>query len=343
MKKWLEMPALDEECSSICAPSVTNETMLDYVVNGCNTKAKTVSTHDTDYCDGIEGYNKIATIKNDTGYYSGSSESLTQENGSYISEKAAFSKTVKPTCTSVQEKDHLESVTEEVELVQRTPSLQNIIASPIPTGYVTLEGEQLRHMLEIENNRHEDHLPKGTTPNQKFSFSNETSIEENNKSPVLSEGDYFPYTTAEIQPVSSSLTSPTVIVDDSINSPVISEGEYLPYTSAVNQYDPAAETRLSEKNHHLQQNCATGVYNAITMPESVKEGTLITDSFPYVTLSEDNPSPHPLHASTDKVTTIDMNGCDASCPTDVPPHSESYYDVFPSATMEAQDVSSLQY
>ena len=324
MKNWLEMPALDEERSSICAPSVTNETMLDMVVNGrsrntkeCNTE--TVSTRDTDYCTGIEGYNTIALIKNDTGYYSGSSESFTQENGSYISEKAAFSKITKPKSTPV---DYL---IEEEELVQSAPS-QDIIASAVPTGYVTLESEQLSSIPEIENNRHEDRLSKGTTSDQKFSFSNETK--ENNKSPALSEGDYFPYTTAEIQPASNGLTSPTVIKDncENVNSPVISEGEYLPYTSAVNQHDPAAETTLLEKNHHLEQNCITGGYNAM----SVKQETLITDSFPYITLDEDNPFSR-NHASTDKMTTIDMNGCDSSYVTDVLPHSESRSDVFPPA------------
>ena len=341
VKQWLEMPALDEECSSIRSPStsVTNEIMLDYVVNGHNTKecnTKTVSTHDTDYCTSTENYNATAITKNDTGYYSGSSESLTQENGSYVSEQAAFSKIAKPTCMSVQEKDHLDNVVEEEELFHSPPS-QNVVASPIQSGYITLESQQLSHIpntIEIENNRQGDLLSKNTTSDQKLSLSNEKSVEETNengKSPAISEGGYFPETTAEIQPTLNSLTIPAEYCEN-INSPVISEGEYLPYTFAINQHNPDAVTTLSE-------NCTIGVYNAISM-ESVKQGTLqITDdSFPYVTLDEDNPShafPH-THASTDKITIVDINGCDASCITDVIPHSESYSDVF-SAIIEAQD------
>ena len=334
------MPALDEECSSICSPSVTNETMLDYVMNGHNTKeykTKTVSTLDTDYCASTENYN---TVKNDTGYYSGSSESLTQENGSYISEKAAFGKISKP--TSVPEKCHLDNVIEEEELVQSSPS-QNTFASPIPSGYVTLDSQQLSYMasaIDVENNKQGGHLSKTTTSHQKLILSNESSVEgrnENDKSPTLSEGEYFPDTTAETQPTTSTLTSPSLIEEncENINSPVISEGEYLPYTSAINQHDPAAETTLSE--NQMQQNRTTGEYDAISV-EPVKQGTLITDDFPYVTLDEDDPShafPY-THASTDKMTAIDMNECDASSITDVIPHSESYSDVCPSATIEAQ-------
>ena len=107
-------------------------------------------------------------------------------------------------------------------------------------------------------------------------------INENGKSPMLSEGEYFPDTVAEIWPTSDPSTSPIVMEEKygNGNSLTISEGEYLPYASAINQYDPASVTKLLENNYHMQQNCTTGVYNAVSM-ESLKEGTLITDNYTY--------------------------------------------------------------
>ena len=101
------MSTLDEEQSSICSPSVTNEKMVDYI-HGHSTKEHSNNR----YCSSSENYSVTsAMIKDDTECYSGSSENLTHENG-YVSEKAAFcNKENKVMSASVQEeKPHLENV-----------------------------------------------------------------------------------------------------------------------------------------------------------------------------------------------------------------------------------------
>ena len=311
------MSTLDEEQSSICSPSVTNEKMLDYIIHGHSTKehsnANGESIHYTRYRSNSENYSVTSAMsKNDTECYSDSSESLTHKNGSYVSEKAAFcNKENKVMPASVQEeKLHLENVIgEEVQ----SASSQIILPSPIPNGYITLDSQ------------HQSTDKRATSP---FQIEAE-EMNENGKLPMLSEGEYFPDTTAEIRPTSDPSTSPIVMEEKYGNrkSPTISEGEYLPYTSAINQYDPASVTKLLENNYHMQQNCNTGMYNAVSM-ESLKEGTLITDNFLYVTLTEDDichTAPH-THTCIDKETTIEY---DASCTTDIISHSESCSDVFP--------------
>ena len=310
------MSTLDEEQSSVYSPSVTNEKMLE-MIHGHSRKehsnTNTVSIHYTQYCNNSESYNTSAmhTLKNDTGYYSGSSEGLAQENGSYISEKAAFSnKENKVTSVSVQvENTHLKNLINEEDHVQFASS-QIILSSPIPNadGYVTLESQY-------------------QSTDRRVSSPFQILVEETNedgKSSALSEGDYFPYTTAEIQPHSNYSTSPTVTEERYGNgySPAISEGEYIPYTSAINQHDPAAETTLSEKGHHMQQNCINAMYNGV-IRESVKQGTQITSSLPYVSPDEDD-SPHTaLDSYTDKpLITTNSNEYDASCTTDNISHSD---------------------
>ena len=93
-------------------------------------------------------------------------------------------------------------------------------------------------------------------------FQFQITVEETNENSKSSEGDYVPYTIAKIQHASSSSTSPTLTEGKQYgkgNSPAISEGEYLPYTVAINQDDSVAELTLLENNHHIQENCATGV------------------------------------------------------------------------------------
>ena len=322
MKTWLEMATVDEESSSVCSPSIPDEEILHCVTYGQSPKRhNVVSIQDNDiglYTSTSENYN--AMIKNNTGYYSGNdSESLAHDNGSYISEKAAFHTAKKTTYASPQHKSHLESaVIEEEGPIQ---SSQVSVTSPNASGYMTLEGQHLSHTqnaIETTNSfkGQTNYIPNSTTP----SSPTEVLVEEanENKLPTNLEGEYFPYTTAEIHTTSDSLTSPTLAGGKYNNkdSPVISEGDYFPYTTAVSQHDCSAVTMLSE-------NSTTEDNHPVSMESSVKQATTaVTDNFPYVTVYEDNSSyPAPHDNDTNECYTTDI------------PHSSS---LFPDTTVQAQ-------
>ena len=253
-----EMSMLDEEqSSSHSSTTVTNEKMLDYILHTkehSNT-ANAVSIHDTQHCE----KNRDNTI-NDTGC---SSESLTWENGSYISEKAVFDNKIM-SVSAQEKKPRLENMVEEEKRVQSASS-QIISSPPNLSSYITLDSQ-----LE-----------------QCASSPFQIAAEETNRSPVISEGDYFPDTIAEIRSTSDSSTSPNAIEETygNENSPAISEGEYLPYTSAINQCNSISVTKL------CQQNCTTGMYNTVPV-DSLKQETLNNHDFPYVELTEDDSTSH---------------------------------------------------
>ena len=316
------MATVEEECSSVRSPSIPDEEILDCVTHGHSTKSHNVNVvsvqdHDTVfYTSNTENYS--AMTKNDTGYYSGDdSESLTHDNGSYISEKAAFHTAKKTAYVSPQRKPHLENVIEEERPIQ-SESSQVTVTSPNASGYVTLEDQHLSHTqnaIETTNSYkgQTDYIPNNTTP----SSPTEVLVEKANKNrlPTNLEGEYFPYTTAEIH---DSLTSPPLAGGkyDNKDSPVISEGDYFPYTTAVSQHDASAVTMLSE-------NSTTGENRPVFMESSVKQETEpVTDNFPYVTLNEDNSSYAAAHNddNTDECYTTDV------------PHSE----LFPDTTVQAQ-------
>lgn len=277
MQIWLnnsEMTTLDDKHNSICSTGITNEEILDYLVHGHNVNTdnyntSTLLTHDIGYCTNTEGYDANTRIKNDTGYYSGSNESLTHGNRSYIPEDVAFHNTTqKTTSNSAQEESHVDCVIEEETLAQ-SPPLQTIA---IPNGYVTLE------------NQYQSHTQNTIEIGQGDCFSDSTAspidvlvkeINENRKSPAV---DSFPYTATEISP-----TSPVSVEEKygNENSPAVSEGEYLPYTTAIDQCDSSTVTKLTD----VPQSCSTEIDSAVSM-ELTKQGTPITDSFPYVTLYE---------------------------------------------------------
>ena len=320
MKKWLDdyldMPTVDEELSSICSPSITDEKMLDYV-HGLSTKehnANPVSVHDTEYSNSTNNYNiSVISTKND---YSRSNEPVPHENGSYISEDAAFCNTAKKKAyISPQEEAHLNNVIEEEGHVH-SKSSQITVASSVPNGYVTLEDQ-----LEKDQNKQGKYTLHSSTSGQ-HSPPIDVSAEEENKNNSISgvfEADKFPYATAEIDPTSNSLTSPT-LTDGNITSPPISEGEYFPYTTAVSQEEYSAATTVPENNN-------TGLIN-VTSLESVKQEMQSIDNFPYLTLNKDNSGLH-TNSFTDERTAADgTDEYDTSC-TDIMPHSESCSEVFP--------------
>ena len=253
-RHYKEMSTLDEEQSLSCSTtSITNEKMLDCILHTkehSNT-ANAVSIHDAQYC---EKCNTIGMIENDTGC---SSKSLIWENESYISEKAAFDNKI-TSASAQEEKPHLENMVEEEKRVQSASS-QIISSPPNLSSYITLDSQ-----LE-----------------QCASSPFQIAAEETIGSPMISEGDYFPDTIAEIRCTSDSSTSPNAIAKEEYengNLPTISEGEYLPYTTAINQYDSISVTKL------CQQNCTTGygVNNAVPV-DSLKQETLNNHDFPYVT------------------------------------------------------------
>ena len=326
MKKWLDdyldMPTVDEERSSICSPSITDEKMLDYVVQGHSTKehnTNPVSVHDTEYSNSTKNYNISISTKND---YSGSNETVPHENGSYITEDAAFCNTAKKKAyTSPQEESHLNSVIEEEGLVQSKSSQ----ITSVPSGYVTLEDQ-----LEKDWSKQQGKYTLDSSTFSQHSPPIDVSAEENKNNSIsrVSEADKFPYATAEIDPTSNSLTSPT-LTDGNITSTPISEGEYLPYTTAISQEEYSAVTVFPENNN-------TGLIN-VTSPESVKQEIQSTDNFPYLTLNKDSLSDVGVHTSsfTDERTAADgIDECDTSC-TDIMPHSESSSEVFPYVIIDA--------
>ena len=331
------MPALEEECSSICSPSVANEIMLDCVVNGHHTKENiTISTHDTNYkySTGSDNFN---STKNDNGYYSSSSESVSQECGSYISEKAAFSRDAE----GKVQKCHLDNVIEEEGLIQSSES-QNNVAFPIKDGDVTLEDQNcscLENAVEIKSSKQDDDFSKNATSSQKNLSSSAEGVKNNGKLPLLSEEHYVPHTTEEIQLTSNSLISPVSTEEncENVSSPTISDGEYIPYTAAVNLSDYTAIATPLDSNHHMQQNCTTGIYNAVPMA-AVKQETVIAENFSNVDGDQSHTFSH-TNAAVDEMTTPDINNvCDKIRVADVKPYLRgSSSDIFPSASMEGQD------
>ena len=324
------MPALDEECSSICSPSITNEIMLDCVVNGHHRKNITISTHDTDYCTGTDNFK---LTKNDNGYCSGSSESVSQENGSYISEKAAFSRNAKGKIQNC----HLDNVIEEEELIQSSKP-QNRVSFPIPDGYVSLEDQNCspENAVEITSSKQADNFSQNTAS----SYSPLSSAEEENKneeSLIPSEGHHVPHVTPEIQLTSNSLISHTSTEEncENVTSPTISEGEYLPYTAAVNLPDPAAVTTPLDSNHHMQQNHTTRISNAVSMTavKQPKQETITAEKFSNVDGDQSQTISH-TNAAAD---TTSINGYDKIQVADVKPYlGGSSSEILPSATMEGQ-------
>ena len=320
MKKWLDdyldMTTVDEERSSICSPSITDEKMLD-CVQGYSTKehnTNPMSVHNTEYSNSTNNYNISISTKND---YNGSNETVPHENELYISEDAAFCNAAKKKAyISPQEESHLDNVIEEEGLVQSKSSQ----ITSVPSGYVTLEDQ-----LETDWNKQQGKYTLDSSTSGQHSPPTDISAEEENKNNSISrvsEGDKFPYATAEIDPTSNSLTSPT-LTDGNITSPPISEGEYLPYTTAVSQEDYSAVTTFPENNN-------TGLIN-VTSPESVKQEIQSTDNFPYLTLNKDNSFHVGVHTNsfTDERTAADgIDEYDTSC-TDIMPHSESCSEVFP--------------
>ena len=328
MKKWLDdyldMPTVDEEHSSICSPSMTDEKMLDYV-QGHSTKehnTNPVSVHDTEYSNSPNNYNISISTKTD---YSGSNETVPHENGLYISEDAAFYNAAKKKVyISPQEESHFNTIIKEEGLVQ-SKSSQITVASSVPSGYVTSEDQ-----LEKDWNKQGKYTLHSSTSDQ-HSPPIDVSAEEENKNNSISEVsevDKFPYATAKIDPTSNSLTSP-ILIDENITSTPISEGEYFPYTTAIGQEEYSAVTTFPENNN-------TGLIN-VTSPESVKQEIQSTDNFPYVTLNKDNSVHVGVHTNsfTDERTAADdIDEYDTSC-TNIMPHSESCSEVFPYVIIDA--------
>ena len=309
---WFEgMSTVEEEHGSIHSPSLTNERMLDYVVNGPGTNQYSTDTkpmNDTGFYTSTENYCTTAMTKNDTEYYSGSSESLTNKNGSYISEKATFCDTAKKTTLlPVQEEFRLDNVVKEEELVQSKPSQ----ITPIPNGYVTLEDQNLSYTqnateCESNHNKQREYTLNSTSSSNHSSSPTEYPVEETNKN------------------------------NENGNSPALSEGEYLPYTTAISQpADSSSVTVLLQNHHHMQQNHITGVSNDSSV-ESMKQGAPVGENFPYVMSNKDNTfgTPPSTHALTGKKTTINVTGYEASG-MDIMPHSESCSQVFPDMTTTA--------
>ena len=320
MKKWLDdyldMPTVDEERSSIRSPSITDEKMLDYI-HGHSTKehnTNPASIHDTGYYTSTDNYNTTATTKNDTGYYSDStSESVTHENGSYITEKAAFHKpTKKKTYISPQEESHLNNVIEEEGVVQYQPS-QSIAASSLPS-YIALETQHYSYTenvtkTEDDCNNLGDYIADSTTSDRHALPPFEVAVEENSEdtdSPMVFD-DYVPYTAAKTQPTSNFVSNSMLLEEKcrSGDTPAITEGEYLHHTTTVNECDSSSMTATLEDEHYVQQNHAVSI-------KLVKKEPPSTDNLPYITLNEDSSShaaPH-THDSADRKSPIGYNAFD---------------------------------
>jgi len=341
------MTTLDEKRSSICSASITDEKMLDYLVHGHNTSTDdhNKTTDDTEYCASTEGYNTNTATKNDTGYYSCSNESLTHENGSYIPESVAFHNASKKTASSsVEEDSHVDYVINDDILAQSLPI--QTVTSPVPCGYVTLENQYQSHTIEIKNKSQRDYIPDSTS-NQYITSPVDVLVKETNenrKSLAVFEDDSISYTTAEIQPTSLPIHLVSVENYKNIHSPAMSEGEYIPYTAAKGQCHSSTATKLTENNCDEPQSCSTESNSVVSM-NLTKHGASITDSFPHVTLNEeDTYHTMPLSDSQHSYTSTNKNGTninsyiyDTSCINDVTPHSESNsdLDVCNSTTMKA--------
>ena len=294
MESNLELSTLDEELNSVCSPSITNEKMLDYILHESSTTEhdrKLVPMQDIRSYNSSENHSKS---KNDNGYYSGSSESLTHENESYISEEAAFhNEKNKKASLSVQKETPLDVVIEEEEIIpySRAPSQDNsTVVFPNSNGYVTLESQNQsndKHIISSSENysiklASQHTLSPCTTPVK------ETS-KNDDKSPALSKGDCFPYTTAEIDPISAPLTSSTIEVKQmNTKSPPISDGECPPNTFAMNQHDFAI---LIESDLD-QQSCTNQGYSARSI-EPMKQGPLISTDSDILSHSQSNPDAFP--------------------------------------------------
>ena len=284
MEKYLETSTLNEELSSVCSPSITNEKMLECILHDSSTKEldrKLVPIQDIGYYYTSEDHSKS---KNDDGYYSGNSKGSILENESYISEKAAFhnEENKKTSMSTQKEVFHLDFVIEEEETIQSSPSQGNCnVVFPNSNGYVTLESQ---------NQSKDEHTIKpGIIMQENYSakLSSQcalspctTPVEEasknDGKSPALSKEGYFPYATPEIDPTLDPSTSSTIVEVEQMTtkSPPISDREYPPNASAMKQYDSA----ILVENDLDHQSCTNQVHNADPI-EPMKQGPLIsTDS-----------------------------------------------------------------
>jgi len=331
------MTTLDEKHNSICSTSITDERILDYLVRGHNVNADdynetTLPIHNTGYCTNPEGCNTNRATKNDTGYYSGSSENVTHENGSHILDGVALCNT--PASNSVQEEYHTDYVKEDT--LTESPPLQTV-RSPIPSDYAA-ESQYQSHTIEIKNKSQGDYFSDSTTSNQHTVspvniLMKETK--ENSKPFVVFEEDSFPYMTEEIQPISLTTYPVSVGKYESKNLPVVSEGEYFPYTAAINQFDSSTVTKLTVNSHDESQSCSTEI-NSVASMKLTKQGISIADSFSHVTLNEEDTchtvplsDSHHSCTSTDKKNSTNINGYiyDISYITDVTSHLESNSDL----------------
>ena len=261
INNYLDISTVDEELSSVCSPSITNEKMLDYVMHGSSMKQHAMPMHDIGYCYSTEDHSKNVKTKNDNGYHSGSNESISHENGSYISESAAFHNDgTKETLFSIQEEIpyfNSAAMIEDEELVRSA-------SSEMINSHTTIESHYQKHVQDTIKTGSTKQESYGTRSDQHSSSSFQSSAEEINqdeksavKSPVVSEGGYVPYATAKIQ-----LTSSPTLVEDkhwNQNSSIISEN--FSCSSTINQYNPTAVTVLLENNsNNIQNNCITGMY-----------------------------------------------------------------------------------
>ena len=249
MKNDLDMSTVDEELSSICSPSITNEKMLDYVMHGSSMKQHAMPMHDIGYCYSTEDHSKNVKTKNDNGYHSGSNESISHENGSYISESAAFHNdgTKKALVSVPEEMPYFSSAMIEDEGLVRSESSEMI------NSHTTIESHYQKHVQDAITTGSTKQESYGTRSDQHASLSFQTSAEEINedeksavKSPVLSEGGYVPYATAKIQLTSS----PTLVEDKHWNGDSFIMSENFPCPSTINQYNPTAVEIVSENSHN---------------------------------------------------------------------------------------------
>jgi len=265
INNYLDMSTVDEELSSICSPSIATDKMLEHVMHGCrsSTKELAMPMHDIGYCYSTEDPSKNVKAKNDNGYHSDSNVSLTHENGSYISEKAAFCNNgSKEMSFAVQEEMPYfnSAMIKEEGLVQSA-------SSEIISSQITIESHYQMHAqpaIKAGSTKQEN---SGTGNDQHVSSSFQTSAEAINekekspaavKSPVLSEGDYIPDATAEIQ----LIPNPTLVEDKHWSGNSSTMFENFPHTSTINQHNSTAVTESSENSHGFLDNYITGMYSA---------------------------------------------------------------------------------
>ena len=263
INNYLDMSTVDEELSSICSPSIATDKMLEYVMHGSSTKEHAVPMHDIGYCYSTEDPSKNVKAKNDNGYHSDSNVSLTHENGSYISEKAAFHNNgnKEMSFTVQEEMPYFNSA-----MIKEEGFVQ-CASSEIISSQITTESHYQMHAQHAITSGSIKQENSSTGNDQHASSSFQTSAEVKNekerspaavKSPVLSEGDYIPYATAEIQ----RTPSPTSVEDKHWNGNSSTMSENFPHTSTINQHNSTAVTEFSENSHDFQNNYITGMYSA---------------------------------------------------------------------------------